>query len=170
MNINTVHMTGNLTDDPELRYTPSGKPVVSASIANNEHYTDAQGEEKKVTTFVNLQIWGKPAEISGTSLRRARKSSSMASCAWTNGRTSKPTLAAPVFICWSKTGNSPSTGARRRALPRLPLPPLPPLQWPSTRKRPGREPSNSVTGTGGLSNTARNHANHSPRPFQNQNE
>jgi single-stranded DNA-binding protein len=29
MNINTVHMTGNLTDDPELRYTPSGKPVVS---------------------------------------------------------------------------------------------------------------------------------------------
>jgi single-strand DNA-binding protein len=47
MNINTVHMTGNLTDDPELRYTPSGKPVVSASIANNEHYTDAQGEEKK---------------------------------------------------------------------------------------------------------------------------
>jgi single-stranded DNA-binding protein len=39
MNINTVHMTGNLTDDPELRYTPSGKPVVSASIANNEHYT-----------------------------------------------------------------------------------------------------------------------------------
>ena len=47
MNINTVHMTGNLTDDPELRYTPSGKPVVSASIANNEHYTDAQGEERR---------------------------------------------------------------------------------------------------------------------------
>jgi hypothetical protein len=65
MNINTIHITGNLTEDPERRYTPSGKAVVSASIANNEHYTDAQGEEKKVTTFVNLQIWGKPAENFG---------------------------------------------------------------------------------------------------------
>src|ERR1700731_5043723 len=62
MNINTVHMTGNLTDEPELRFTPSGKPVVSASIANNEHYTDTQGQEQKVTTFVNLEVWGKPAE------------------------------------------------------------------------------------------------------------
>jgi single-strand DNA-binding protein len=73
MNINTVHMTGNLTDDPELRYTPSGKPVVSASIANNEHYTDAQGEEKKVTTFVNLQIWGKPAENFGNLVKKGQE-------------------------------------------------------------------------------------------------
>jgi single-strand DNA-binding protein len=76
MNINRFLITGNLTEDPELRFTPSRKPVVSASIANNEHYTDAQGEEKKVTTFVNLQIWGKPAENFGNlvKLRRARKS------------------------------------------------------------------------------------------------
>jgi len=73
MNINTVHMTGNLTDDPELRYTPSGKAVVSASIANNEHYTDAQGEEKKVTTFVNLQIWGKPAENFGNLVKKGQE-------------------------------------------------------------------------------------------------
>src|SRR5271163_3849776 len=73
MNINTVHMTGNLTDDPELRYTPSGKPVVSASIANNEHYTDAQGEEKKVTTFLNLQIWGKPAENFGNLVKKGQE-------------------------------------------------------------------------------------------------
>jgi single-strand DNA-binding protein len=66
-------MTGNLTDDPELRYTPSGKPVVSASIANNEHYTDAQGEEKKVTTFVNLQIWGKPAENFGNLVKKGQE-------------------------------------------------------------------------------------------------
>ena len=47
MNINKILITGNLTADPELRYTPSGKAVVSASIANNEHYTDAQGQEQK---------------------------------------------------------------------------------------------------------------------------
>jgi single stranded DNA-binding protein len=55
------------------RYTPSGKPVVSASIANNEHYTDAQGGEEKVITFVNLQIWGKPAENFGNLVRKGQK-------------------------------------------------------------------------------------------------
>jgi single-strand DNA-binding protein len=73
MNINTVHITGNLTEDPERRYTPSGKAVVSASIANNEYYTDAQGEEKKVTTFVNLQIWGKPAENFGNLVKKGQE-------------------------------------------------------------------------------------------------
>ena len=62
MNINKVLITGNVTAEPELRFTPNGKPVVSASIANNEHYTDTQGQEQKVTTFVNLEVWGKPAE------------------------------------------------------------------------------------------------------------
>ena len=62
MNINKVLITGNLTAEPELRFTPNGKPVVSASIANNEHYTDTQGQEQKVTTFVNLEVWGKPGE------------------------------------------------------------------------------------------------------------
>src|SRR5580692_11814015 len=62
-----------VTEDPERRYTPSGKAVVSASIANNEHYTDAQGEEKKVTTFVNLQIWGKPAENFGNLVKKGQE-------------------------------------------------------------------------------------------------
>ena len=62
MNINKVLITGNLTAEPELRFTPNGKPVVSASIANNEHYIDTQGQEQKVTTFLNLEVWGKPAE------------------------------------------------------------------------------------------------------------
>src|SRR6202521_5457568 len=45
-----------------LRYTPNGKAVLSVSLANNEYYTDTQGQEQKVTTFVNLEVWGKPAE------------------------------------------------------------------------------------------------------------
>ena len=43
MNINKILITGNVTADPELRYTPNGKAVLSASLANNEHYTDAPG-------------------------------------------------------------------------------------------------------------------------------
>ena len=62
MNINKILITGNVTADPEIRYTPNGKAVLSASLANNEYYTDAQGQEQKVTTFVNLEVWGKPAE------------------------------------------------------------------------------------------------------------
>ena len=62
MNINKILITGNVTADPEIRYTPNGKAVLSACLANNEYYTDAQGQEQKVTTFVNLEVWGKPAE------------------------------------------------------------------------------------------------------------
>src|ERR1700738_835149 len=62
MNLNTILITGNVTADPELRYTPNSKAVLSASLANNEYYTDAHGQEQKVTTFVNLEVWGKPAE------------------------------------------------------------------------------------------------------------
>src|SRR5271169_2769881 len=62
MNVNRILITGNLTADSELRYTPTGKAVLSDSLANNEYYTDAQGQEQKVTTFVNLEVWAKPAE------------------------------------------------------------------------------------------------------------
>src|ERR1700726_3893780 len=72
MNINKILITGNVTADPEIRYTPNGKAVLSASLANNEYYTDAQGQEQKVTTFVNLEDWGKPAENSSTPKKGAQ--------------------------------------------------------------------------------------------------
>ena len=65
MNVNKIIITGNLTADPELRYTPSGKAVLSASIANNE--------EQKVTTFVNLAVWGRPAENFGKLVKKGQE-------------------------------------------------------------------------------------------------
>jgi Single-strand binding protein family len=121
MNLNKILITGNVTADPELRYTPNSKAVLSASLANNESYTDSQGQEQKVTTFVNLEVWGKPAENFSKLVKKGRNSLRRASFAWTNGLISKPTLAAPAFICWSRTGSSPNTKARRRAFPKLPL-------------------------------------------------
>ena len=47
MNINKILITGNVTADPEIRYTPNGKAVLSASLANKEYYTDAQGQEQE---------------------------------------------------------------------------------------------------------------------------
>ena len=124
--------------------------MVSASIANNEHYTDAQGEEKKVTTFVNLQIWGKPAENFGNLVKKGQEifvDGKLRMDEWTDKQTNTRRTRLYLLVeNWQFT----STGARRRAFPRLPLPRLSPLQWPPTRKRPRREPSNSVTGTGGV--------------------
>ena len=134
MNLNKILITGNLTADPELRYTPNGKAVLSASLANNEYYTDAQGQEQKVTTFVNLEVWNKPAENFSKLVKKVRNSLRRASSAWTNGPTSKPTLAVLVFLCWSRTGNSPSTSARRRPPPMFQLPPLPHPHPPDTKK------------------------------------
>jgi single-strand DNA-binding protein len=136
MNVNKIIITGNLTADPELRYTPSGKAVLSASIANNEHFTDAQGQEQKVTTFVNFEVWGRPAENFGKLVKKGHELFLDGNSGWTNGPTNKPTHAAQVSISWSTIGNSPNSNARRRALPMLPLPLLPPLQCLPTREKP----------------------------------
>jgi single-strand DNA-binding protein len=62
MNINRIIITGNLVANPTLRETDSGTPVASATIANNESYTDGEGERQEVTTFVDVTVWGKSAE------------------------------------------------------------------------------------------------------------
>ena len=62
MQLNTIQLVGNLTRDPELRYTPTGKAVAKISLAANETYTTAEGEKKQDTVFVEAEIWGKSAE------------------------------------------------------------------------------------------------------------
>lgn len=61
MNVNRVIVAGNLTRDPELRYTPSGQPVCNFSIAVNRRY-ESQGEKKEETTFLRVTVWGKQGE------------------------------------------------------------------------------------------------------------
>jgi single-strand DNA-binding protein len=54
---------GNMTRDPELRYTPNGKAVASFGLAVNRQYKDASGEIKKEVDFFDIVAWGKLAEI-----------------------------------------------------------------------------------------------------------
>jgi single-strand DNA-binding protein len=61
MNINDVQIVGNLVRDPEVRHTPKGTPVVNVSLGVNEAYT-IDDEKRKVTTFVDVQVWGASAE------------------------------------------------------------------------------------------------------------
>ena len=71
--INKVILLGNLTRDPELRSTPSGKPVCSFGLATNRTWTTETGERKDEPEFHNLVAWGKLAEIVGQYLTKGRK-------------------------------------------------------------------------------------------------
>jgi len=62
-NFNKVIMLGNLTRDPELRYTPSGSAVCEFGIATNRTYTTSDGQEREDTCFVDVSIWGRRGEV-----------------------------------------------------------------------------------------------------------
>ena len=61
-NLNKVFLMGNLTRDPELRYTPSGTAVVDFGLAINRTYVTG-GEQKQETCFVDVTMWGKRAVV-----------------------------------------------------------------------------------------------------------
>ncbi len=61
MSLNSVNIMGNLTRDPELKYTPSGKAVCSLSIANNRVYSK-DGEKTTDVSFFDVDVWGATAE------------------------------------------------------------------------------------------------------------
>lgn len=63
MNLNKCFFGGNLTRDPETRTIPSGKSVTQFGIAINNSWTGADGEKREETTFVDLEAWGKTAEV-----------------------------------------------------------------------------------------------------------
>ena len=70
--LNRVLLIGNLTKDPELRYTPSGTPVVNLRLAVNSSYKDQSGQRREETCFVTIVVWGKQAEASNQYLKKGR--------------------------------------------------------------------------------------------------
>jgi single-strand DNA-binding protein len=72
MNINDVKIVGNLVKEPEVRYTPKGTPVANVSLGVNETYT-VDDEKRKVTTFVDVQVWGASAENLGKLVRKGQE-------------------------------------------------------------------------------------------------
>lgn len=61
--VNLVVLMGNMTRDPELRYTPNGKAVASFGLAVNRSFKDANGERQDSVDFFDIVVWGKLAEI-----------------------------------------------------------------------------------------------------------
>lgn len=69
---NKVILLGNLTRDPEVRYTPKGTAVTELGMAVNRVYTAENGEKREETTFVDITLWGRTAEIAGEYLKKGR--------------------------------------------------------------------------------------------------
>lgn len=71
--LNKVLLIGNLTRDPELRYTPSGAAVCTFGIATNRFYVASDGEKKEETEFIKIVSWNKLAELCSQLLAKGRK-------------------------------------------------------------------------------------------------
>jgi len=70
--LNRVILIGNLTGDPELRYTPGGTARARFAIAINRQYKDASGQLQEEVTFVPIVTWGSQAENCANYLRKGR--------------------------------------------------------------------------------------------------
>ncbi|RJQ37485.1 single-stranded DNA-binding protein [Candidatus Microgenomates bacterium] len=71
--LNRVQLIGNLTRDPELRYTPTGAAVCSFSIATNRTWTTDAGEKREEADFHRIVSWNKLAELCSQFLVKGRK-------------------------------------------------------------------------------------------------
>lgn len=71
-NFNRVLLMGNLTKDPELRYTPSGTAVTNLRLAVNSQFKSQSGERKEETCFVTVVVWARQAETCQQYLKKGR--------------------------------------------------------------------------------------------------
>ena len=71
--MNKVVLLANLTRDPEVKFTAGNKAVAKLGLAVNERWTDASGERKESTSFIDAEAWGKTAENIGKFFAKGRR-------------------------------------------------------------------------------------------------
>lgn len=71
-NLNRVCIAGNLTRDPQLKMLPGDRAVAEFGVAINHKYKAADGTPKEETTFVDIEAWGRTAELCGQYLTKGR--------------------------------------------------------------------------------------------------
>jgi single-strand DNA-binding protein len=72
VSVNKMIVIGNLGSEPEMRFTPNGRPVTSFNVAANWRYTTADGERKEETEWFTIVTWGKLAELCNQFLTKGR--------------------------------------------------------------------------------------------------
>ncbi len=70
--LNRVQLIGYLGRDPEMRYTPTGKPYTTFSMAVTRRWKGSNGEQKEATDWFNIETWGRLAEICHQYLSKGR--------------------------------------------------------------------------------------------------
>ncbi|MCK9588765.1 MAG: single-stranded DNA-binding protein [Terrimicrobiaceae bacterium] len=71
-NVNKVILIGNVTRDPEVKFTPKGTAVTDVGMAINRNYTLDNGEKREDVTFVEVAFWGRQAETIGEYVKKGR--------------------------------------------------------------------------------------------------
>ena len=71
-NLNRVMLMGNLTRDPEIKYTPKGTAIANFGIAINRVFTPEGGEKREEVTFIDLEAWGRTAEVIGEYFKKGK--------------------------------------------------------------------------------------------------
>ena len=71
-NLNKVMLIGNVTRDPEIKYTPQGRAVTDIGIAVNRVYTPEGGERREETTYIDVTLWGRTAETAAEYCKKGR--------------------------------------------------------------------------------------------------
>lgn len=71
--LNTVFLMGNLTRDPELRYTPNGQAVANFAIATNRQWKDQSGEQQNAVEYTDIVVWGKMAETVTNYMKKGQR-------------------------------------------------------------------------------------------------
>ena len=73
VSLTKIMLIGNLGTDPEMRFTPSGTPVVSFSLATNRAYTASDGERRQETEWFRVSAWRKQAESCNQFLTKGQR-------------------------------------------------------------------------------------------------
>jgi len=70
LNLNRAQVLGNLTRDPEMRFTPNGQAVANFTIATNRRWKGADGQDGEATEYHDIVVWGKQAENTSSMLKK----------------------------------------------------------------------------------------------------
>jgi len=143
---NKVILVGNLTRDPELRYTPKGTAIAKIGLAVNRVWTNEAGEKKEEVTFVDVDVFGRTAENVGQYMRKGRPilvEGRLRLDQWDDKQTGQKksrlgVVAETVQFLGSpgEGGGAPAARPRPRRLPAHPRrpPPPPPMRRTCRRK------------------------------------
>jgi single-strand DNA-binding protein len=128
-NLNKVMLIGNLTRDPELRYTPKGTAVTDITLAINRIWNNEQNVRQEETVFVEITLWGRQAELAQQYLSKGRLAyveGRLHMDTWDDKETGKKRSKLKVvgevlqFLPDGKGTTSPGNGPQQQARPASP--------------------------------------------------